>query len=134
MSAPGNVPGGERREEIRGTVRAIVEPRRGASQAITLAELSVQVRQRLCLYHAEATITRRVKAAVSSLCGELPIASSPHHGYFIAVTADECRAARAFLLHQIAALARRLRAFDRATADRITGQLGLDLDDRGGQP
>lgn len=71
------------------------------------------------------TCRRRVKEAVSALVAAGHPVISGAKGYRLAVTDADRAAGRRFLVAQIGALAARLRAFDRATADRLQGVLDL---------
>ncbi len=72
------------------------------------------------------TCRRRLKEAVSALVLQGHPVCSDAKGYRLATTDAERDAGRRFLTAQIRSLAARLRAFDRATADRLQLVLGLD--------
>jgi hypothetical protein len=118
------------RDAIKDEVRTIVLARKGAAAAITGAELAAEVGRRLDLdgWLSQKTLQRRCQEGVAALvaAGE-PIASTSSDGYFVAETAEEIEAGRRDLGHRLGSLARRYRAFDRATADRILELLGQQV-------
>jgi hypothetical protein len=73
----------------------------------------------------------RVRSAITELIEHrgVPIASTIDQpaGYFVATSVAEREAYAAQLKARIYGIARRLRAFDRAAAERILGQRGLGL-------
>ncbi len=72
------------------------------------------------------TCRRRVKEALSRLVLEGHPVVSDGKGSRLALSDADREAGRRFLVAQVRSLASRLRAFDRATADRLQLVLGLD--------
>ncbi len=107
--------------DLLAAVREILRFRLGADEALTGSELVALLHEMGLPAHL-----RRANEAVDQLRAEgLPIVGT-HHGYFIAATpgeaADFARAQRS----RIARIARGLKAFDRATAEAVLGQLRIE--------
>lgn len=128
-------PGSEFKETIRREVRAaLFVYALGRANAITgerLAEL-VGLRLQELGHHqvlALKTLMRRVQESIADLVasGERigSVSSSPA-GYYVPETADELLEAARGLRAHLASSARRLRAYDRATADQLLRLLGQE--------
>jgi hypothetical protein len=121
------------RGHIASTVKGIVLSRHGAAQAVTGEELAALVRVALDLggWLSDKTILRRCQESIAALvaAGER-IASTSADGYYVPETAEEIEAGARDLRHRLIGIAKRLRSYDRHTADRILellGQAALDL-------
>jgi hypothetical protein len=107
------------------TALGIVLSRRGAKNGIKGGELARLVRAALGLNASVNTVLRRCQEAISAAvsAGE-EISATSADGYFVAETAEEIDAGRRDLAHRLGNLAKRYRAYDTATADRILSLLG----------
>ena len=117
------------RAAITTEVRDIVLARHGAAQALNGEEIAALVSQRLDLEGvlAPKTVLRRCQEGVAQLVADGErIASTSADGYYVPETAEEIDAGRRDLAHRLGSLARRFRAYDRATADRILALLGQE--------
>jgi hypothetical protein len=121
-------------DAIAATVREIVLSRRGAANAVTGDQLVrlVSIALHLDGWLAEKTILRRAQESIAAMvaAGE-QIASTSADGYYVPETKEEIAAGRRDLAHRLGSLARRFRAYDAATADRILALLGqgaLDME------
>lgn len=115
------------RVAVKAAVKAVLAERRGAARAITGDDLAIVVAERVDLngWLAPKTLKRRCQEAVAALVAEgVQIASTSGDGYFTPETAEEIEAGARDLRQRLIGIAMRLRAFDRACADRILALLG----------
>ena len=129
MASSATRPASEYQARIDDAVRVTLEAHGGAP--VSQATLAVDVRVLLGLeQHAETTLRRRCKEAVSRLCARgIPVistSSGPGAGYRIARTPADLTQGRQYLVAQIRGIGRRLQAFDRAASERVE-QLIMEL-------
>lgn len=121
------------RAKIATTVRGIVLSRRGAANAVTGEELVSLVKVALDLdgWLADKTILRRCQEAIAQMVADGErVASTSADGYYVPESLEEIEAGARDLRHRLIGIAKRLRTYDRTTADRILsllGQSALDL-------
>lgn len=107
---------------------------RGRENAITSRRLAGLVDQQLAadgheLHLAASTLARRCRAAVAKLVAEgqqIASTSNAPRGYFVAQDLVEFEAGGRTLRRHLAGTARRLRAYDRGTAEAVLQLLGQE--------